>query len=534
MKRKITFFIMMLLLMSSGIFAETTNSKNTTVACSAPTGYTLLECVEDKTAGDAFLVYKAENSSSATTATAAVDPTNSSNKAILFSNKNYGHYLKLNVTLPCNRSLGDYEAISFKVYSVAGVGTYQDIKVGINQNLTAVTNNGGNNLTTWTTLERTFPTGFSAYSSLKTFTLEFGFRTSAKDYYIDDIMLKEKATTPPCGGPYYTVTLNPGSGTCASASVTETEVGSGVTLPSASASAKCGVAGYSFAGWAQSAVTETTTIPTLLPAGALALTDNVTLYAVYSDGTIYNSNPVCSVSLNGTIVSGWLMMEDFEGKALAESVEMKDIYGEATVGTATVAANPTISDEKVAHISIVSGNYNTILKLNFTLPEGKVLANYEQLRFDLYRLTGDANYKKMYIGVNGVKVFEDTDYIQQAPSITWTVKTYDLNDLTSGNSFELALGILTDEGNYMIDNVRLFPKADQTTEIEKLNSEIRVFKLQSGVGIICKGNQTLEIYNIAGQKITSLITKEGLNAIDLSLYGSMVIKIGDKRIKVML
>lgn len=534
MKRKITFFIMMFLLMSSSIFAETTNSKNTTVACSAPTGYTLLECVEDKTAGDAFLVYKAETTSAATTATAAVDPTNSSNKAILFSNKNYGQYLKLNVTLPCNRSLGDYEAISFKVYSVAGIGNYQNLKVGINQNMFDVANNGSNGLTTWTTLERTFPTGFSAYSSLKTFTLEFGFRTSAKDYYIDDIMLKEKATTPPCGGPYYTVTLNPGSGTCASASVTETEVGSGVTLPSASPSAKCGVAGFIFAGWAQSAVTETTTVPTLVSAGAFALSQNTTLFAVYTNGTVYNSNPVCSVSLNGTISGGWLIMEDFEGKNISESLLMKNIFNETIVGTATVVANPTIADEKVAHVTIASGNYNTLLKLNLTLPVNKVLANYEQLRFDLYRLANDGNYKKMYIWVDGAKVFEDADYIQQAPATTWTAKTYSFTNLTAGNSFELALGISTDAGNYMIDNVRLFPKADTTTGIDSANSGIKVFKSNNGIGVYCTGNQLLEVYNIAGQKIKSIITTDGLNTIPVSVKGLVVLKIANSRLKIIL
>lgn len=40
MNRKITFFTTMFLIMSSGIFAETTNTKIATVACSAPNGYT--------------------------------------------------------------------------------------------------------------------------------------------------------------------------------------------------------------------------------------------------------------------------------------------------------------------------------------------------------------------------------------------------------------------------------------------------------------------------------------------------------------
>ena len=78
--------------------------------------------------------------------------------------------------------------------------------------------------------------------------------------------------------PKYTVTLNAGPGTCA-ASVTETSAGAGVTLPTPTLD--CG--DWEFAGWkTTSAVsTETTTKPTLIPAGSYSPTANITLYAVY-------------------------------------------------------------------------------------------------------------------------------------------------------------------------------------------------------------------------------------------------------------
>ncbi len=106
--------------------------------------------------------------------------------------------MRLNVTLPCNRTLNDYQAISFRAYRSGGIGTYQNLKVGINGNMSDVTNNGDNTLSSWTTLERAFPAGFSSYSSLKTFTLELGFRIGTIDYYIDQVMLKEKAGLSVC------------------------------------------------------------------------------------------------------------------------------------------------------------------------------------------------------------------------------------------------------------------------------------------------------------------------------------------------
>ena len=76
----------------------------------------------------------------------------------------------------------------------------------------------------------------------------------------------------------YTVTLNAGPGTCA-ASVTEASAGAGVTLPTPTLD--CG--DWEFAGWktTSAVTTETTTEPTLIPAGAYSPTSDITLYAVY-------------------------------------------------------------------------------------------------------------------------------------------------------------------------------------------------------------------------------------------------------------
>ena len=79
--------------------------------------------------------------------------------------------------------------------------------------------------------------------------------------------------------PKYTVTLNAGPGACA-ASVTEASAGAGVTLPTPTLD---GCDEWSFAGWktTSAVTTETTTEPTLIPAGAYSPTSDITLYAVY-------------------------------------------------------------------------------------------------------------------------------------------------------------------------------------------------------------------------------------------------------------
>ncbi len=82
----------------------------------------------------------------------------------------------------------------------------------------------------------------------------------------------------------YTVTFNAGSGTCGTASLTETSGGAGVTLPTANPPATCATDGWTFAGWWTEEVSSTNTSPgELLTAGSnYKPTTNCTLYAVYS------------------------------------------------------------------------------------------------------------------------------------------------------------------------------------------------------------------------------------------------------------
>ena len=72
--------------------------------------------------------------------------------------------------------------------------------------------------------------------------------------------------------PKYTVTFSDGG------SVTQATAGASVTLPSREA-----VEEYTFAGWSTTEVaTETTTVPTIIPAGSYTPTANITLYPVYT------------------------------------------------------------------------------------------------------------------------------------------------------------------------------------------------------------------------------------------------------------
>lgn len=163
-----------------------------------------------------------------------------------------------------------------------------------------------------------------------------------------------------------------------------------------------------------------------------------------------------TAAANGEVTDGWLMVEDFENLS---TITTYNYVGDTPKGTATVIENTTGTgtDGKVA--SFVGGDYNTVIELSVKLPEGKVLKDYSQIAFDLYRNSGDGNYKKMLVQADNFRIHMDEgedNYPEQAPDETWTEKSYSI-DLTNtvGNSFKLRIGILSKDADYLIDNVRL-------------------------------------------------------------------------------
>jgi uncharacterized repeat protein (TIGR02543 family) len=81
-----------------------------------------------------------------------------------------------------------------------------------------------------------------------------------------------------------TFTLVPGTGSCATTSMTEAVWNTGITLPTATANSGCEPE-YVFAGWATTFVSETETRPTLYKAGENYSGADLTLYAVYAQTT---------------------------------------------------------------------------------------------------------------------------------------------------------------------------------------------------------------------------------------------------------
>ena len=125
--------------------------------------------------------------------------------------------------------------------------------------------------------------------------------------------------------PAYTVTLGDDSST-----LTESAGGAGVTLPSRS-----DVGNYTFAGWSTSNLaTETTTAPTIIPAGAYSPTSDITLYPIYTrtesgGGT---SSQTASVNISEYATANGWVDGNSSGPAYPEVVLNSDVSA-STTGT---------------------------------------------------------------------------------------------------------------------------------------------------------------------------------------------------------
>ena len=225
---------------------------------------------------------------------------------------------------------------------------------------------------------------------------------------------------------------------------------------------------YESTGYAKQAEMSTWTTKTFL-LSSLNLTPTelakTTFTIAFGMSTDKGSYYVDNVKLTGggvepPVTSGFII-SDFSSNTIGQTLPLKAWY--TTDGTATVAADPANSSNKV--VNIVTTNWDAIMKLTVTLPSGKKLSDYDSFSFDIYFGTNandaNANYKNMFVYIDDVKKFEDTGYPKQAELSTWTTKTFLLSSLNltaaeaTKNTFTIAFGVSTDKGNYFIDNVKL-------------------------------------------------------------------------------
>lgn len=238
---------------------------------------------------------------------------------------------------------------------------------------------------------------------------------------------------------------------------------------------------------------------------------------------------------NGQIVDGLLMVEDFEA---LQSVGMFNYLDYPEEGTASIVGNPTVPGNKAA--SFIGGDFNTVLELDVTLPEKKVLSDYSDVVFDLYVKGRDVEkddylYKKMLVWADKFVIHQDegeNNYPKTADPDIWTKKTYPIpmegNNIE--NAFKLRIGILADDADYLIDNVRLKPAtATGITDVQAGAETVVV--VDGGVMINAGAKAAYAVYDISGRAVSQGVA-DGSKTVTLQ-RGVYVVRVNGKAVKVL-
>lgn len=175
-----------------------------------------------------------------------------------------------------------------------------------------------------------------------------------------------------------------------------------------------------------------------------------------------------------------LDVENFESATSASTYNFK-YPGNATKATVAIVDDPEGVNGKC--VSIEGADYQEVLQLSVALPAGKTIKNYSQVTCDLYRCSDDANYKKFYVGLaeDKTQIYYDANYVQQAPLTTWTAKSFDIPEdiAVEASTITLLIGIDTNEGHYLLDNIRLIGRAggtDDTPVVDDTNVTVDDFE----------------------------------------------------------
>lgn len=231
-------------------------------------------------------------------------------------------------------------------------------------------------------------------------------------------------------------------------------------------------------------------------------------------------------TLNGTVTDGELMVQDFQAYG-APDVELPrhSLSGSFNAEVTKTALNPKDKSILTAEISGAS-NYSVLHHVAVTLPEGKTLANYSHISFDLYRFSDDSNYKQMHVQADDVLLYTDlkedgsANYVQQAPAQTWTQKKYAIpaDAATVAGAFNLYLGIKSDKPHYLINNIRL-TEAVPTAIIptEKL-SEVAISAAGGEICIKSAAETEVAVYSLTGTRVATVNASEATIAVAPGLY----------------
>lgn len=248
---------------------------------------------------------------------------------------------------------------------------------------------------------------------------------------------------------------------------------------------------------------------------------------------------------NGQILEdGWLMLQDFEAATEDDDFRIWNRWGKDLPDNYVVSLVENPAGGKAAKITYPNEGteYDTMFELDVVLPPGQELTDYSDIAFDLYRLEGDHTGTQMYIDVNDVLIYLDSEYPNfEGADGKWETQYYKLEPMPNGDepagsidgitgNFKLHLGLKSPGPNYMIDNVRLKPAtATGITDVQAGAETVVV--VDGGVMINAGAKAAYAVYDISGRAVSQGVA-DGSKTVTLQ-RGVYVVRVNGKAVKVL-
>ncbi len=166
---------------------------------------------------------------------------------------------------------------------------------------------------------------------------------------------------------------------------------------------------------------------------------------------------------NGDVTGGWLSAEDFE--SASEAPALFNLYGSEPQGTATLETIATEDNADNKAAKFAGGDYNSGLEVKIALPEGKTLADYEALAFDIYDF--GMSYKSIFVRIGDIIVKEPSGNDITNQKNKWKHFEYAIStDGRDETEILVRVGFKIKEGDggvgFGLDNIVLKEKSGET------------------------------------------------------------------------
>ena len=214
-------------------------------------------------------------------------------------------------------------------------------------------------------------------------------------------------------------------------------------------------------------------------------------------------------------VNGYLNIENFESNKIGDNFNFKAFN--STDYTDSVQVDPEFSTNKALHIT--TKNYGAFLKLNVSLEASKTLADYDQISYDVYLMTGFGNNNQNFpVFINDTAVYTHTEpWPKNAEDQLWTTITHDLINLAPAkgmNTFSLALGISSNNANYYIDNIKLRQLGYAAVK-NTIANNVKI-SLSNNLVKLSQVVENVDLFDVNGRKLLTAKNTSVLNVATLA------------------